>query len=91
MWIIKVIFNLEELRGITLPPPFELELLKLDVNVGNSTLSFDYGSLIDGLLWSCCPKIFSLPTVLDFQKKCIKVCLFFYKILKSASIGLICT
>lgn len=69
----EVIFNLEELRGITLPPPFELELLKLDVNVGNSTLSFDYGSLIDGLLWSCCPKIFSLPTVLDFQKKCIKV------------------
>ncbi|XP_075665122.1 F-box/LRR-repeat protein At5g02910-like [Castanea sativa] len=67
----EVTFNLEDLRGITLPPSFELELMMLDVRM--SALSIDYGSLIDGLLWSCRPKQLSLPTGLKSRKKCIKV------------------
>ncbi|GMY34490.1 F-box/LRR-repeat protein At5g02910-like [Fagus crenata] len=67
----EVTFNLEELRGITLPPPFELELMRVDVR--NSALSINYGSLIDGLLWSCRPKILSLPAGLESREKCIKV------------------
>ncbi|XP_075665132.1 uncharacterized protein LOC142634752 [Castanea sativa] len=63
--------NLEDLRGITLPLSFELELMILDVRI--SALSIDYGSLIDGLLWSCRPKQLSLPTGLKSRKKCIKV------------------
>ncbi|XP_075665137.1 uncharacterized protein LOC142634756 [Castanea sativa] len=63
--------NLEDLRGITLPLSFKLELMMLDVRI--SALSIDYGSLIDGLLWSCRPKQLSLPTGLKSRKKCIKV------------------
>uniref|UniRef100_A0A7N2LMY5 Uncharacterized protein n=1 Tax=Quercus lobata TaxID=97700 RepID=A0A7N2LMY5_QUELO len=67
----KVPFNLEDLRGITPPLSFELELMMLYVRI--SALSIDYGSLIDGLLWSCRPKQLSLPTGLKSRKKCIKV------------------
>lgn len=66
-WIMKVTYNFEELREMTLSPPFELELSSL--NVCSRTLSIDYGSFMDGLLWSCRPKFISLSTVLEFQEK----------------------
>lgn len=71
----KVTFNLEELRGMSFPPPYEMELLKLDVR--NPALLIDYTTLIDGLLWSCRPKILSVPIGLESQDKCIKVYIFF--------------
>lgn len=85
-WIMKVTYNFEELREMTLSPPFELELSSLNVrsrtlNVCNRTLSIDYGSFMDGLLWSCRPKVISLSTGLEFQEKYIMVWLFFYNIL----------
>ena len=77
-WIMKVTYNFEELREMTLSPPFELELSSLNVrsrtpNVCNRTLSIDYGSFMDGLLWSCCPKVISLSKGLEFQEKYIMV------------------
>nr|XP_023908913.1 putative F-box/LRR-repeat protein At3g28410 [Quercus suber] len=35
--------------------------------------TIDHGSLIDGLLWSCCPKKLSLRTGLESRENCIKV------------------
>lgn len=67
----KVTFDLKELSGMSLPPPVELDLMKLDVR--NSALSIDYVTFIDGLLWSCRPKILSVPTGLESRDKCIKV------------------
>ncbi|XP_030971861.1 uncharacterized protein LOC115991982 isoform X2 [Quercus lobata] len=66
-----VTFDLKELSGMSLPPPVELDLMKLDIR--NSALSIDYVTFIDGLLWSCRPKILSVPTGLESLDKCIKV------------------
>ena len=72
--MIKVAFSLEELKGITIPPSFELELMTLDLRISRPLIeTIDHGSLIDGLLWSCCPKKLSLLTGLVSRENCIKV------------------
>nr|POF26948.1 auxin efflux carrier component 6 [Quercus suber] len=63
---------------MTFSPPFELELSSLNVRsrtlyVCNRTLSTDYGSFMDGLLWSRRPKVISLSTGFEFQEKYIMV------------------
>ncbi|XP_075665136.1 F-box/LRR-repeat protein At5g02910-like [Castanea sativa] len=70
----EVAFSLEELKGITIPPSFELEHMTLDLRMRPPFIdTIDHGSLIDGLLWSCYPKKLSLRTGLKSRENCIKV------------------
>ncbi|XP_023903788.2 F-box protein At5g03100 [Quercus suber] len=67
----EVTFNLEDLEvlkrvTLTLPSSFQLEVMMIDVRC--SSLSMDYGSLVEGLLSSFRPKKLLLPTDWDSQK-----------------------
>lgn len=70
MLVLKDTFNLEDLEvlkqvTLTLTSSFQLEVMMIDVRC--SSLSMDYGSLVEGLLSSFRPKKLLLPTDWDSQ------------------------
>lgn len=54
-----------------MPPLVKIDHLKLISS--DIKISIDCAALIDGLLWSCHPKILSIPLDSMFGKKCVKV------------------
>jgi len=68
-WL-KINFNLEELRKGEIPPLIEIDHLVLICCI---MAPMNCEALIEGLLWSCHPKILSVPTHLMDQKDCIQV------------------
>ncbi|GMN37049.1 hypothetical protein TIFTF001_006485 [Ficus carica] len=68
---IEINFDLEELGEEEIPPLVEIDHLKL-TSLSNRA-SVDCAALIDGMFWSCHPKILSIPSNSMVTKDCIKV------------------
>lgn len=67
----KVCFDFEELRQLTIPPLIKIDHLKV-TSLGRKA-SVDYATFIDGLLWSCHPMTISVPPGSSFLNNFIKV------------------
>lgn len=67
----KVNFDREELEERKIPALVETDHLKLTCSFFETPV--DYAGLMDGILWSCHPKMLSVLSNSMFQKDCIKV------------------
>lgn len=69
--VLKVNFDLEELEERKIPTLVETDHLKLTCFFSETPV--DYAGLMDGILWSCHPKMLSVTSNSMVQKDCIKV------------------
>ncbi|EXB34851.1 hypothetical protein L484_008111 [Morus notabilis] len=69
---IEISFDLEELGEDEISPVVQVDYLELNCVCFNNEHP-DYGSLINGLLWSCHPKTIFVPLRSMFQKHVIEV------------------